>query len=87
MTDSTDAITASTLVFDEQNGERNPWTICSQECSRSFLFFSFQVIVILILVLTSVFRIILASTCEESSVWVAILSSCVGYVLPSPRLG
>ena len=52
-----------------------------------FLFFSFQVIVILILVLTSVFRIILASTCEESSIWVAILSSCVGYVLPSPRPG
>ena len=52
-----------------------------------FLFFSFKVIVIIILVLKSVFRIFLASTCEDSSVWVEILSSCVGYVLPSPRPG
>ena len=29
----------------------------------------------------------LSKACEESTVWVAILCSAAGYILPSPRLG
>ena len=30
--------------------------------------------------------IMLSTTCEETTVWVAILSRTVGYILPSPKL-
>ena len=34
----------------------------------------------------AIVRIILSTTCEETTVWVAILTSTVGYTLPSPKL-
>ena len=34
----------------------------------------------------AIVRIILSTTCEETTVWVAILTSTVCYTLPSPKL-
>ena len=85
MTDEKDFGTPTDIVFDNQHNERKPWTILGEDCSRSFISFAFQCIVILILVITSVVRIILADTCEETALWASILSVCVGYVLPQPR--
>ena len=34
----------------------------------------------------AIVRITLSTTCEETTVWVAILSITVGYILPSPKL-
>ena len=73
------------VVFDHTNQERKPWTICGKNCSRSFLVFMYQCLLILILTTMSIIRITLAETCEETTIWVAVLTSSVGYMLPSPR--
>ena len=77
--------TSDDLVFDSNNIERSPWEVFGQKCSRSASLFFFQCILILILVVTSVVCLSLAKTCEETTVWVAILTSSVGCILPSPR--
>ena len=43
--------------------------------------FCYNVIVVCFIV-----RITSATTCEETTVWIAIFSSTAGYILPSPNL-
>ena len=45
-----------------------------------------QFFVIVLMLVCATVRIILSTTCEETTIWVAILSSTVGYFLPSPKL-
>ena len=49
-------------------------------------FFLSHFFVILLILACCVVRTTLAETCEETTVWIAILSSTVGYILPSPKL-
>ncbi len=84
--DMPDGTNIEQIVFDSNNQERPAWKIFGHFCPRSALVFLVQVLLGSILVITSIVCICLAETCEESTVWIAILSSCVGYFLPSPRL-
>ena len=67
------------FVFDEENHERKSW-------NRSLLVFMCQFFVIVLILACAIVRIMLSTTYEETTVWVAILSSTVGYILPSPKL-
>ena len=53
-------------------------------CNRSLLVVMCQFFFIVLILACAIVRIMLSTTCEEKTVWVAILSSTVGYVLPSP---
>ena len=70
------------FVFDEENHERKSWKLFGRTCNRSLLVF----FVIVLMLVCAIFRIMLSTTCEETTVWVAILSSTVGNILPSPKL-
>lgn len=74
------------FVFNNKNEERPPWKLFGQVCPRSALVFFLQSIMVVILVLFSIINITLSTSCENTTVWVAILSSSVGYYLPSPKL-
>ena len=74
------------FVLDEENHERNSWTFFGRTCNRSLLVFMCQFFVIVLILACAIVRIMLSTTCEETTVWVAILSSTVGYILPSPKL-
>ena len=74
------------FVFDEENHERKSWKFFGRTCNRSLLVFMCQFIVIVLILACAIVRIMLSTTCEETTVWVAILSSTVGYILPSPKL-
>ena len=52
---------------------------------RSYFFFQESIIVLMIILCFSVF-FILSKSCEEKSIWIALLSSLVGYILPNPKL-
>ena len=67
------------LVFDEEK-------FFGRTCDRSLLVFMCQFLVIVLLLACAIVRIMLSTTCEETTVWVAILSSTVCYILPSPKL-
>ena len=74
------------FVFDEENYERKSWKLFGRRCNRSLLVFLCQFFVIVLMLVCAIVRIMLSTTCEETTVWVAVLSSTVGYILPSPKL-
>ena len=45
-----------------------------------------QFLVIVLVLACAIVRIRLSTTCEETTVWVVILSNTVGYILHSPKL-
>ena len=73
-------------VFDEENHEQKSWKFFGRTCNRSLLVFMGQFFVIVLVLACAIVRIMLSTTCEETTVWVAIFSSTVGYILPSPKL-
>ena len=74
------------FVFDEENHEPKSWKLFGRTCNRSLLVSLCQFFVIVLMLVCAIVRIMLSTTCEETTVWVAILSSTVGYILPSPKL-
>ena len=73
------------IVFDVKNEERSPWNVCGRKCSRSVSLFIIQSSVVFILIIHSVASVLVSNSCEETTVWVAILSSVVGYILGRSR--
>ena len=74
------------FVFDEENLERKSWKLYGRTCNRSLLVFLCQFFVIVLMLVCTIVRIMLSAKSEETTVWVAISSSTVGYILPSPKL-
>ena len=78
----------SNLVFDEGNKERQPWRCCSNTIvPRSEVIFFVQVgIIVLMISLCFAMLFLISESCEEKSIWIALLSGLVGYILPNPKL-
>ena len=78
----------SNLVFDVNNKERPPWRCCSNSTvPRSEVIFFVQVsIIVLMIIICFSMLFLLSESCEEKSIWIALLSSLVGYILPNPKL-
>ena len=72
--------------FDDNNQERQSWKCFGKTCNRSLVVFLSQFFVILLILACCIKKITLFATCEETTVWIANLSSTVGYILPSPKL-
>ena len=75
------------LIFDVNNKERRPWRCSNYTVPRSEVVFFVQVsIVVLMIFLCFSMLFLLSESCEEKSIWIALLSSLVGYFLPNPKL-
>ena len=74
--------------FEKQSSGKSTWKFCNQiTLPRSEVVFFVQMFVILMLIVLCIVKLtVLKPTCEETSVWISILSSLVGYILPNPRL-
>jgi hypothetical protein len=53
--------------------------------STKYMLFFVQVAVILIVVITSIVNLTLER--GNTNLWTALLSSCLGYILPNPKIG
>jgi len=65
--------------------ENRRWNICGRFIPKDEIVFFFQVALIYIVVITSIVNLILGS--ENTHLWIASLSSSLGYILPAPKLG
>ena len=74
------------FVFDEENHERKSWKFFGRTCYRFLLVFMCQFFAIVLKLASAIVRIMLSTRCEETTVWVVILSNTVVYNLPSPKL-
>ena len=86
MTDQDHNINLAKIVFNDNNQERKSWACLGQTCPRSLIVFLSQLFVILLIIFGCFRRIHLSKSCDESTVWVGILCSAAGYILPSQRL-
>ena len=59
-------------VFDEENHERKSWKFFGRTCNRSLLVFICQFFVIVLILACAIFRMLLSTTCKETTLWVAI---------------
>ena len=76
------------FVYDSNESERKAWKFCNNiNLPRSEVVFFVQMFVIFSLITLCIIKLAFSSsTWEETSVWISIMSSLVGYILPNPRL-
>lgn len=76
----------ASIVFDKNDEERRSWKFCNYSFSRSFMVFLSQVAVAIFLIIFSCMNLFLSKRCEDTTIWIAVLSSAVGYFIPNPKL-
>jgi hypothetical protein len=70
----------------ERNSSRSStkWHFFGRLLPRSEIVFFAQVILVYIVVIVSIVNLTIGS--DEDKLWIALLSSSIGYILPSPSL-
>ena len=78
----------SNLVFDVNNKDKPPWRCCSKSLvPRSEIIILVQVnIIVVMIILCFTMLFLFSESCEEKSIWIALLSSLIGYILTNPKL-
>ena len=60
------------------------WHIFGRECPKEEIVFLCQVIILYTVIVVSIYNLTVAH--DESTLWTALLSSSLGYLLPNPSL-
>ena len=60
------------------------WCFLGESVPRSEIVFFVQIIIVYSVIITSLFN--LSQGVEPQNLWIALLSSSLGYVLPNPNL-
>jgi hypothetical protein len=68
------------------SGSDRPWYFLGQSVPKSEIVFGAQVLLIYIIVITAIVNLSLNNETGESKIWIILLSSCLGYILPSPKI-
>jgi hypothetical protein len=84
-------ITATKIIYRDHNCAINPikptkvgwFSECSTPTSQEVVYLS-QIVILLIVMLTSLYN--LTTKSGDDSLWTALLTSCLGYILPNPKL-
>ena len=76
------------FVYDSNESDRSARKFCNNfNQPRSEVVFFVQMFVICSLTTLCIIKLAFSSsTCEKTSVWISLLSSLAGYILPNPRL-
>ena len=76
------------IIFEPESSLNTYWKFCNQvTLPKSEVVFFTQMLVVITLMIISILKLTaFEQRCEEASVWISILSSLVGYILPNPRL-
>ena len=83
--DSTDAQNAEDSSSSGSSGSSStPWHMFGTVCPKEEIIFLCQVLVLFTVILISIYN--LTTGHENSSLWTALLSSSLGYLLPNPTL-
>jgi hypothetical protein len=57
------------------------WVTCGKKTPRSEVLFLYQVLILYTVIIVIIYNLTVES--ENSTLWTALLSSCLGYLLPS----
>ena len=82
--ESESQINSSARTHMEPDRGSADWNIFGFKAPKSEIVFATQVILLYIVVITSIVNLSILN--GESTLWTALLSSCIGYLLPNPTL-
>jgi len=73
-------------IENESHSTRNSsiWNFFGSEIPRSEIVFFVQVVPVYIIVIVSIVNLMIGG--ESDKLWITLLSSSIGYILPSPTL-
>lgn len=63
---------------------RDSWKFCGYGMDKSQVVYFSQIIIIYIIIVTCILNLSMKN--GDSNLWTALLSSCIGYILPAPKL-
>lgn len=66
------------------SGKSERWNIFGQNYPRSEIVFFSQILIILVVISVSAYNLSVGA--KDKTLWTALLSSCLGYVLPNPTI-
>ena len=66
----------------QSNGDR--WHLLGKRVPQAEIVYFCQMIIVYIIIITSIINLSLENGSNE--LWISLLSSCIGYALPSPKL-
>ena len=77
------------VAAEEEDGEidakaTDGWHIFGRECPKEEIVFLCQVIILYTVIVVSIYNLTVAH--DDSTLWTALLSSSLGYLLPNPSL-
>ena len=86
--DSNDAPYVDNIVYDVNGLERRSWKFCNSiSLPRSEVVFFTQIFIIFVIIGTSLYKLCFNHlNCDEKPIWISLLSSAVGFILPNPQL-
>ena len=64
--------------------DANGWHTFGRECPKEEIVFLCQVIILYTVIVVSIYNLTVAH--DDSTLWTALLSSSLGYLLPNPSL-
>lgn len=75
------------IVFDDENHERRSWKFCNNfTLPRSEVVFFIQITIVIVMIAFSCVALLLSKNCEDKTIYTAILSATIGFVIPNPKL-
>ena len=70
--------------MEEREDSVNRWTFLGTELPKSEIVYFCQIAVVYIIIITAIVNLTINS--DKTELWVSLLSSAIGYALPSPTL-
>ena len=74
----------STVVRSDTGSSLSRWEICGKKFPKAEVVFFTQVTVLYTVIVVSIYN--LTTRNGDSNIWAALLSSCLGYLLPNPSM-
>lgn len=62
------------------------WDVFGKSVPRAEIVFVCQMIIIYVVIGVSLFSLTRGNDAADKQLWIALLSSCLGYLLPNPRI-
>lgn len=72
------------LSHSHSSSSERIWTCCNNDVPSNEMVFISQVVIVYLVIISCIVN--LSLQIEPRDLWVALLSSCLGYILPSPSL-
>jgi hypothetical protein len=79
-----DAFIQFSKANEEIDSNAEKWHLLGQRVPKAEIVYFCQMIIVYIIIIVSIINLSLQN--GSSELWISLLSSCIGYALPSPKL-